>query len=1043
MKIPYLLMIPFPGNDELDKFKDAWSNWITGKGDAVNQFFLPKGNPAIHFYYDHEQFFHASTSAAITISGWVQNIVYTALYGLASISSMMVQGALYLFTIIPNAIKNVDSPLHTIIYGVMLVGVALMGLMMMFYLINVLRGSKSHQIRSVLVNSMTSLVLMAAVPTIAMATGDMMTKYVIPNFQTGSTTNLADVPLRDNTVDLSTWATDGFQSKPFLSGSPNLNGLANMGIRDIPDFTSEMTAAQINQLNSLVAGNKYQNKSKTPNVKSGDTTQNSVDIKNVGNTFQYKLQASPLGDGTYTLENLDIKDGTFSFAKTHYKRYTVQNIPAIMAFVIIIGIGFLMAIKISRTVIMSYVELVGAFLQAGRDVGSSQPMKQSVMKLINTALAAIVDILLLYLFVQLVSTIPNDVANYVAGLPGGAITRPIVYVLVMLVLALSAYNGSSVLEKSFGVEAGFQGSNSMLGSMTAPGAMLGSYLGSKLANQQLNKKLENMNGSDVDPEGKAPQATGEFENQGFGSEVFADGDSEDNNATNNVTDELDNGMANIEEGDSIDPEQSNVDEATAPENLANNASLEESDSNIQENGPDSSDNLNGNYSDDNLSSLFNEEEAVNAESGNVGSESGISGQTKSFDQANQDVQKAIAEGQLGNTKGYAGSQSNGADVVSSEPVPNSIDSSNTSESENMLNPSDTTLHDALSDNQQGGQSDSDLISGYPGENGSEPTSLENPSQPAMGFEEVNGGNGTRPVSGQSTVDSPNKVTPIYGNEGQSVSSGNTFTKNESGDTSASGTPLINDRTASNVGNAYASGSAGQATPPAMGNNDSNNPVLPVGVGKTSSFTMENGTSANSVPTVGAGQATSYANGNGASANPMPTVGVGQAKPSANTNGGYTGFVPYIDERTPNESHYNQYSASKTHSTGQNNGEVAESPTIGHMGTPQNRYSGAAASNQEASSMYRSAAQISPYAKQNLPNGKVPKYKMNNGGTQTNTNQQQIQRDINKLLQKQQNKEQARLGKQQQRRNKLAQYLMQDQKHAVTDGEHHDARGDVD
>ena len=328
-----------------------------------------------------------------------------------------------------------------------------------------------------------------------------------------------------------------------------------------------------------------------------------------------------------------------------------------------------------------------------------------------------------------------------------------------------------------------------------------------------------------------------------------------------------------------------------------------------------------------------------------------------------------------------GSQSNGADVVSSDPVPNSIDSSNTSESENMLNPSDTTLHDALSDNQQGvnnnSQSDSDLISGYPGENGSEPTSLENPSQPAMGFEEVNGGNGTRPVSGQSTVDSPNKVTPIYGNEGQSVSPGNTFTKNESGDTSASGTPLINDRTASNVGNAYASGSAGQA------------------------------------------------------------------KPSANTNGGYTGFVPYIDERTPNESHYNQYSASKTHSTGQNNGGVAETPTIGHMGTPQNRYNGATASNQEASSMYRSVAPMSPYAKQNLTNGKVPKYKMNNGGIQTNTNQQQIQRDINKLLQKQQNKEQARLGKQQQRRNKLAQYLMQDQKHAVTDGEHHDARGEVD
>ncbi|MBJ7689004.1 hypothetical protein HAU32_08465 [Weissella confusa] len=440
----------------------------------------------------------------------------------------------------------------------MAIGVALMALMMTFYVINALRGAKGSHIRSMLINSMTSLFLMLAVPFIATTTGDMMTRFVLPNISTGSTSNLADVPLRDNTLDLATWATDGFQSQPFASKSPNLNGLDKMGINDIPDFTTEMTLPQINQLNKMVSQSPFNDKSKTPNVKDGDQSQDHVDIKNVGNVFQYKLQASPLGDGTYTLENLDIKDGTFSFAKTRYKRYSVQNIPAIAAFAVIIGVGFLLAIKISRTVIMSYAELIGAFLQAGRDVGSSQPMKQAVMKQLNVALAATVDILMLYLFTQMIGTVPNDVANYVAGLPGGEFARPLAYVVMMAVLGIAAYNGSSVLEKSFGVEAGYQGSANTFGLMTAPGAMLGSFVGAKLANQRLQKRLAELNPEEMDQPGEAPRQDAGFVDQGFDSSVLerdesdidASGESENSyNLTNTAEGKSEDGATTFEDGD--------------------------------------------------------------------------------------------------------------------------------------------------------------------------------------------------------------------------------------------------------------------------------------------------------------------------------------------------------------------------------------------------------------------------------------------------------------------------------------------------------------
>lgn len=488
-----MMMSSFPGTNKLDPWKDSWTNWISGNGEHVGQYFEPGGmDKAVNFYYDHQHFFHVLPGWVSSLEGWLQNAIYISLYGLASLSTLVIQGALYLFTILPNALMNKASPLHQTVVMLAAVGVGLMTISLMFLTVNGLRGGKNNQLKNIVSNAGTSIALMALIPFIAGAIGTFMTTYVIPSVSVGSTTSLAAAPLRDNTLDISTWALDGFQSEPFSSSSPNLNGLGNFGVNDIPDFGETMTAGNINQLNQTAKGPAYNNKSQTPHVDSnaGQTSQRSTDITSVGNTFQYRLKASPVGDGKYYLENLDVKDGLLSFSKYRYKRYYVQNLSAIGAYIVIILVGLLLAFKIMRSIISAYVDLGASALQAGRDAGSAQPMKAAVAKQVNVALAATLDIVFLQLFISLLSSVPNDVANYVNGLPGGSMARPIVYLFTYAALGLATFNGSSVMEKAFGVESGYNNSTNLLNGLTAPGAFFGAALGSRISAANQKRKLE-------------------------------------------------------------------------------------------------------------------------------------------------------------------------------------------------------------------------------------------------------------------------------------------------------------------------------------------------------------------------------------------------------------------------------------------------------------------------------------------------------------------------------------------------------------------------
>lgn len=488
-----MMMSNFPGSTSLDKWKDSWTNWISGSGENVGNYYLPgSSDKAINFYYDHQHFFHVLPGWVSSMEGWLQNLIYTSLYRLASLSTLVIQGALYLFTVLPNALMNKASPLHQTVVLLTGVAVGLMSISIMFLALNGLRGGKNNHIKNLLSNAGTSIALMALIPIIAGSIGTFMTTYVIPSISVGSTANLASAPLKDNTLDISTWALDGFQSEPFSSSSPNLNGLGDFGLNDIPDFGETMTAGNINQLNETAKSSDYNNQSRTPHVdaNAGQTGQKSTDIMSVGNTFQYRLKASPVGDGKYYLENLDVKDGVLSFSKYRYKRYYVQNFAAIGAYFVIIIVGLLLAFKIMRMVISAYIDLGASALQAGRDAGSSQPMKAAVSKLLNVAMAATLDIVFLNLFISLLSTVPNDVANYVNGLPGGSVARPIVYLFTYAALGLATYNGSSAMERAFGVESGYNNSVNLLNGLTAPGAFFGAALGSKISAANQKRKLE-------------------------------------------------------------------------------------------------------------------------------------------------------------------------------------------------------------------------------------------------------------------------------------------------------------------------------------------------------------------------------------------------------------------------------------------------------------------------------------------------------------------------------------------------------------------------
>lgn len=588
-----MMMSNFPGTTELDSWKDSWSNWISGNGDKVGKYFTPNGsgndnNQAINFYYEHQHFFHVLPGWISSLEGWLQNVVYVSLYGLASLSTLVIQGALYLFTVLPNALMNKASPLHQTVVLLTSVAVGLMTISIMFLALNGLRGGKNNQLKNIISNAGTSIALMALIPIIAGVIGNFMTTYVIPSVSVGSTSSLASAPLKDNTLDLSTWALDGFQSEPFSSSSPNLNALGNFGTNDIPDFGETMTAGNINQLNETAKSSAYNNKSKTPHVdvNAGQASQKSTDITSVGNTFQYRIKASPVGDGKYYLENLDVKDGLLSFSKYRYKRYYVQNLSAIGSYFVIIFVGLLMAFKIMRSVISAYVDLGASALQAGRDAGSSQPMKAAISKQLNVAMAATLDIVFLNMFVSLLSSVPNDVANYVNGLPGGGIARPIAYLFTYAALGLATYNGSSAMEKAFGIESGYNNSTNLLNGLTAPGAFFGAALGSRISAANQKRKLEKAVAEEEKPgTPETPKNGGFTDNSAQAMEaMYQKGDDEktDPLAADDTNDSSESNDSEGSTGNSNNPED--PDSEGTPEQGQTNFDTEDTDTSDQEEG---------------------------------------------------------------------------------------------------------------------------------------------------------------------------------------------------------------------------------------------------------------------------------------------------------------------------------------------------------------------------------------------------------------------------------------------------------------------------
>lgn len=517
---------PFPGSGFDDFNTDNWlkkaADWLTGNDNVVTS-----SNKLIKFYIDRQDWLHPNSNIINNVEGWIQNVWYGLLHSLATGVEYLIKAALFpLYELPKMLIEDGNSTLHILYFAAVGISFALMGIYAIVSMFGFMGSGQNDELKRKLKNIFGNTSLVLVLPLIFYAGGQFMNNLVGNG---SSNIGLADTPLKTNTLDMEKWGLDEFSTEPFSDGNSSYNQL---GKNQVPDFSDSIDKDDVTALNK--AGAK----------KSGKKTDD------VGSVFNYKLDTITNTSGTsenYKLDKLSLKSGFLHALDESYKRYRVQNIPASGAFLIIIIVGGLMSVKIMRASIGMFGKVVVAPVVAGRDAANSvEGVKGTINDLINGWLGIFMDLFMLQIFSSLVGTLPQKVAGSIDG--AGGFIRGIIYLLVMGVLAFACFDGSSAIEKQFGMSGGGKGQGGFLGRMSAPGVALGALAGAgatKLAEKRKLRKEQERAAEEEkdDPSRRNPGFSGGERGKEKAQQLI-EGESNDRNNPNSSDDSTPDDSAN-------------------------------------------------------------------------------------------------------------------------------------------------------------------------------------------------------------------------------------------------------------------------------------------------------------------------------------------------------------------------------------------------------------------------------------------------------------------------------------------------------------------
>jgi hypothetical protein len=611
----FLSGTPFPGQDKLKEWDSLVDALMNGVKSALNggsltdtSMYKPISDPVINFYLQNKPWLEPAGSLWSVLGGTLQSVVYSLFTVVASIATMLMRASLYLFQVIPNALMDKNSALHGFFWVILLIAVGLMAVTLVFWAFNYLRGAKTHVFTTMVVNVFTSILMLIGIPFLTVFIGYMLNTYMGPLLGSTNQNSLSMQPLVDNTVDMETWALDGFAHKPFSGDAPVMNNLDAQNAF-VPDFTETIDGGQISEINSFAG-------------KMNNVSKSGVNIQNVGDVFKYQVRSGQTDNAAqqsnlYTVTKIDVK-GTWGIdaVSTRYKRYKVQNITAILAYAVLILFSTLMSLKIGKAAIGSVLNMIGSIIAVGRDVANAQQAKTMMMDSINTGLGVTLDLLFIWLFPQVLSTWPNAAREYVATLgPVGEVAGPFVYVLTMIMVAWGLFNGSSAVERIFGMDSGLNESVRSGAQWFAVGSMLGSPLAQKMAERRDQKQIDKLMSENQDA--KASQENGNGTGlANNGSKGTVDELTENGNSENNTN--IDNqGATNStnEQNNSENSETQNDGDTNTSDNSHNESNNEgskdvqdgrdgESPANDSEQDSAQPDNTNGQFDNEGRNSNF-------------------------------------------------------------------------------------------------------------------------------------------------------------------------------------------------------------------------------------------------------------------------------------------------------------------------------------------------------------------------------------------------------------------------------------------------------
>lgn len=477
---------------KFDLFKDGWfgsgssGKFYNGPSIKLSQ----EGWDLIKFYIDNNHWLSPEFNFWISLTGILQNGWYAFLHGLTDVATMMMTGSLYLFKVIPDQLIHSDGAFHQVFLGVLGIGFALMTVSMTVWLLGYMRGKRENEMTQVFTQVGVAAGSIILLPIIVGFLANMVVGYLIPSVSgiNQSSSALSLEPLKSNTIDMVTWAErgDGFGGDPDHSDLTKFNGIGKSSAATlaIPDYTTVMDSTQKTAVKQYAEDNG--------------------NLKGVENVFNYKLANGSFIDNNgdvkegYGLEKLKEDKGVLSALGSSYKRFKVQNFIASVSYIALIFTAFGMSIKVAKAAMNGLSEFIAMPLAMGRDIATSgEHGKKSLMMIINTVLGVVVDVFMLGLFVQLQSTIPNQVANYLGDMHNLAATtaKPYAYLLTLVMLCFAIYNGSSAIERTFGLDNGANGMHKSVLPMFTAGAMLGSSLkgaGSRIGDMMDAAKMKKL-----------------------------------------------------------------------------------------------------------------------------------------------------------------------------------------------------------------------------------------------------------------------------------------------------------------------------------------------------------------------------------------------------------------------------------------------------------------------------------------------------------------------------------------------------------------------